>query len=81
MATQGEAIWRPPADWRESTVAGRYLTWLDRGFAGYDELHSWSVTDLEGFWASLWDWFGIRPHVPCLARARCRAPSGSRARG
>ena len=64
MATQGEAIWRPPADWRESTVAGRYLTWLDRGLAGYDELHRWSVTDLEGFWASLWDFFGIRAHVP-----------------
>ena len=64
MATQGEAIWRPPADWRESTEAGRYLTWLDRGFADYDELHRWSVTDLEGFWASLWDWFGIRAHVP-----------------
>ena len=55
MATQGEAIWRPPADWRESTEAGRYLTWLDRGLADYDELHRWSVTDLEGFWASLWD--------------------------
>src|SRR5262249_11991565 len=64
MATQGEAIWRPPPDWRESTGARRYLTWLDRGLTDYDELHHWSISDLEGFWASLWDYFGIRSHVP-----------------
>jgi acetoacetyl-CoA synthetase len=64
MATQGEAIWRPPGDWRESTAAGRYITWLDRGVADYDELFRWSIADLEGFWASVWDYFVIRAHVP-----------------
>ena len=32
--------------------------------AGYDELWRWSVTDLEGFWGSLWDFFGVRAHTP-----------------
>ena len=47
---------------------GRYIEWLrlERGldFTGYDELWRWSVTDLEGFWASLWDYFDVRAHAP-----------------
>jgi acetoacetyl-CoA synthetase len=31
---------------------------------GYDELFAWSVSDLEGFWGSLWDFFGVRAHAP-----------------
>ncbi len=65
---QGEVIWVPPADWRERFEMGRYVEWLrtERGhdFAGYDELWRWSVTDLEGFWASIWDYFGVRAHTP-----------------
>lgn len=40
-----------------------YRDWLKqtRGldFATYDDLHSWSVDDIEGFWRSIWDWEGI----------------------
>ena len=65
---QGEAIWTPPADWRRRFEMGRYVEWLrlERGldFPGYDELWHWSVTDLEGFWASIWDYFGVRAHTP-----------------
>ena len=65
---QGEVIWAPPPDWRERFEMGRYVEWLrtERGldFPGYDELWRWSVTDLEGFWASIWDYFGVRAHTP-----------------
>ncbi|HKP18620.1 MAG TPA: acetoacetate--CoA ligase [Gaiellaceae bacterium] len=61
-------MWTPPEDWRQRTEAGRYMTWLQRErgleLAGYEELFRWSVSDLEGFWGSLWDYFGIRAHVP-----------------
>jgi acetoacetyl-CoA synthetase len=30
-----------------------------RGFSDYNELWRWSVEDLEGFWGSLWEWFGV----------------------
>ena len=45
------------------------MNWLrderGRDFASYDELWRWSVEDLEGFWASLWDFFGIgAPYDP-----------------
>src|SRR5581483_2494414 len=60
----GQVLWEPPADVRERSVAGRFLTWLERNrglsFAGYDELHRWSIHDLEGFWSAIWDFFEIR---------------------
>ncbi|MDX6610727.1 MAG: acetoacetyl-CoA synthetase, partial [Solirubrobacterales bacterium] len=41
-----------------------YRRWLqaERGltFAGYDELWRWSVDDLDGFWGSIWDFFGVQ---------------------
>ena len=63
-----EILWTPPPDVRETTQIGRFLDFLrdERGheFAGYDELFHWSVTDLEGFWSALWDFFGVRAHTP-----------------
>jgi acetoacetyl-CoA synthetase len=63
-ATTPPELLRPvAADARDTTEIGRFLGRLerDRGlrFDGYDDLHRWSVDDLEGFWASLWEWFGI----------------------
>jgi acetoacetyl-CoA synthetase len=66
--TQGQVLWTPPADARQRFVLGRYLEWLrsERGldFPGYDELWQWSVSDLEGFWASVWDFFEVRASTP-----------------
>ncbi len=63
----GDILWNPPADLRQTTEIGRYLTWLrderDLDFRDYDSLHLWSVTDLEAFWASIWDFYRIRAHT------------------
>jgi acetoacetyl-CoA synthetase len=32
---------------------------LERKFSGYQELYDWSVTDIKGFWKSIWDISGI----------------------
>src|SRR4051812_6986471 len=44
------------------------MRWLQlqrgRPFASYGALWEWSVTDLEGFWAAIWDYFLVRPSVP-----------------
>ena len=51
----------------------RYTHWLarERGLhfdpstpEGYDALWRWSVTDLSGFWASIWDHFGMSSPTP-----------------
>jgi acetoacetyl-CoA synthetase len=40
------------------------MRWLEAErelrFGGYEELWRWSVDDLEGFWGSIWDFFGVR---------------------
>jgi acetoacetyl-CoA synthetase len=55
-------LWEPSAEQVESAELTRYLR--SRGFATYEELWRWSVEDVEGFWASLWEWFEIRASEP-----------------
>ncbi|WP_090044166.1 acetoacetate--CoA ligase [Limnohabitans sp. 2KL-27] len=51
-----------------------YQNWLrdERGlsFANYNDLWLWSVTELDAFWQSIWDYFDLRsptPHTAVLA--------------
>jgi acetoacetyl-CoA synthetase len=59
-----EKLWEPPAELVERARLTEYMRWLkaERGlsFADYDELWRWSVGDLEAFWSSIWDFFGVR---------------------
>ena len=51
------------SDVSATTGLGDYVRWLaDRGhtFASYEELWRWSIDDLEGFWASVWDYFEVK---------------------
>ncbi|MFD3662619.1 acetoacetate--CoA ligase [Streptomyces sp. NPDC058659] len=56
---------------RDESEIGRYLRWLESerqlSFPDYDSLWQWSVTDLDGFWSSLWEFFDVRPHTPPTA--------------
>ena len=66
--TEGELLWTPdPATAAETTVA-RFMRWLaaerGRAFADYEELRRWSVTDLDGFWAAVWDFFDVQSSQP-----------------
>ena len=58
-----EKLWEPPADLAERSRMREYMAWLEaeRGlrFETYDELWRWSVGDLEAFWSSIWDFFGV----------------------
>ncbi len=48
-----------------------YAEWLERthgrSFATYEDMRRWSVSDLEGFWRSVWDWDGIESPTPFTA--------------
>ncbi|MFI6416324.1 acetoacetate--CoA ligase [Streptomyces sp. NPDC050842] len=56
---------------RDESEIGRYLRWLESerqlSFPDYDSLWQWSVTDLDGFWSSIWEFFDVRPHTPPTA--------------
>ena len=51
-----------------------YQDWLARTrglhFDSYDALWRWSVSDLDGFWQSLWDYYDIQSPTP-HAKAFC----------
>ncbi|EKX65268.1 acetoacetate--CoA ligase [Streptomyces ipomoeae] len=71
MVAEGELLWTPDSQRVAKANVTRFADWLarERGlrFDGYDELWRWSVTDLEGFWGALWDYFGIRSSTPYSA--------------
>jgi acetoacetyl-CoA synthetase len=50
-------LWEPPAELVERAVMTRYMR--ERGFESYADLWQWSVDDLDGFWGSIWDFFGV----------------------
>jgi acetoacetyl-CoA synthetase len=57
-------LWEPSAELVERAAMTRYLRWLEaeRGlrFDDYHALWRWSTTDLEAFWSSIWEFFGVR---------------------
>jgi acetoacetyl-CoA synthetase len=63
-ATTPEKLWEPPAGLVERARMTEYMRWLEaeRGlrFDGYHELWRWSVEELEAFWDSIWDFFGVQ---------------------
>jgi acetoacetyl-CoA synthetase len=67
-AKRGELLWKPSAERIEHATMTRYMRWLraERGLAfdDYEALWEWSVTELERFWASIWDFFEVQASVP-----------------
>ena len=59
-----EKLWEPPAELVERARLTEFMRWLEaeRGlrFDDYDALWRWSVDDLDGFWAAIWDFFEVR---------------------
>ncbi len=59
-----EVIRAVPADALATSVIGTYVGWLRdrRGlqFSDYTDLHRWSVTELDCFWRTIWDFFEVR---------------------
>ncbi len=65
---EGTVLWTPPRERAEASEIARYMRWLadTRGlrFDDYPALHRWSVENLEDFWATMWDYLGVRASVP-----------------
>jgi acetoacetyl-CoA synthetase len=63
-------LWEPSAERVEGSVMTRFARAVGRE-GPYDELWRWSVDDLEGFWAALWEFFDVQaaqPYERVLAR-------------
>jgi acetoacetyl-CoA synthetase len=59
-----EKLWEPSVELVERSRLREYMRWLEseRGLnlGTYEELWRWSVSDLEAFWGSIWDFFGVQ---------------------
>ncbi len=63
MPAPPEPLWRPSATAVEASNLTAYTDWLraERGVdvTTYPDLWRWSVSDLEAFWNSIFDWFRV----------------------
>ncbi len=57
-------LWRPSQERKASANLTRFIDQLNRthglSLGTYADLYDWSVTELSDFWASIWDYAGIR---------------------
>ena len=65
---EGDVLWTPSDQFKADAVLTTYLQWLARSrgrhFADYPSLYDWSVRDLRGFWASVWDFVELKSPTP-----------------
>jgi acetoacetyl-CoA synthetase len=68
-----EPIWRPSEEQVRDANMTQFMEFVNdrRGtaFTGYEELYGWSITELQSFWADVWDFCGIiasRPYHKVL---------------
>ena len=65
---EGMLLWKPSEEIKQQANVIRYMQWLAQKqgltFQTYEELWEWSVTHLEDFWASLWNYFHIQASQP-----------------
>src|SRR5215210_5261125 len=87
QATEGTLLWEPSEEFKENANVSRYMEWLEKekglSFEDYGELWEWSVTELEEFWASIWEYSDVRaskPYTRVLSGREMPAPNGSRGR-
>ncbi|HEX3822932.1 MAG TPA: acetoacetate--CoA ligase [Mycobacteriales bacterium] len=64
MVSEGDLLWTPSRARIEASRLAEFTRWVEaqRGltFDSYDDLHRWSVDDLDGFWAAVERWLGVR---------------------
>ena len=62
------AAWQPSIDRIKDARLTAFTHWLEEHrnlrFRDYDALWQWSVSDTEGFWGAVWDWFAIPSVAP-----------------
>jgi acetoacetyl-CoA synthetase len=66
METSVQPIWKPGRKLIDQSNLKKYMDWLfvKKGlyFRSYNDLWDWSVTDLEDFWESIWQYFNVKSY-------------------
>lgn len=79
---EGDLLWQPSAEVMAEANLTQYLLWLRKNygltFPDYQTLWRWSVTEIETFWRSLWDYFEIIASTPYSTVLAERTMPGAR---
>ncbi len=71
-------LWTPSTAHYEQSNMAAFERWLDvthdLEFETYNEMWRWSITDLEAFWAAIWDFTGVIGTRPRTFLARRQMP-------
>jgi acetoacetyl-CoA synthetase len=75
-------LWTPSAERIEAATLTRFARWVQatRGvdvIDAYEDLHRWSVDDLDGFWSAVWEFFDVKASTPPRATLGNRAMPGT----
>ena len=66
--SEGLPLWEASEERKQQANVTRYMQWLAETrklhFATREDLWQWSVTHIEDFWASLWEYFHIKASKP-----------------
>ncbi|HET6505826.1 MAG TPA: acetoacetate--CoA ligase [Baekduia sp.] len=67
--TEPELLWTPTPERVEAATLTRFARWVQatRGVDvvdAYEDLHRWSVDDLDGFWSAVWEFFDVTASTP-----------------
>jgi acetoacetyl-CoA synthetase len=62
-------LWTPTPERIEAATLTRFARWVQatRGvdvIDAYEDLHRWSVDDLDGFWSAVWEFFDVKASTP-----------------
>jgi acetoacetyl-CoA synthetase len=61
-------LWEPTPQAREHACMTRFMRWVGERegltLTDYEQLRQWSISELERFWASIWEFFEVRCSHP-----------------
>ncbi|MFC1823449.1 acetoacetate--CoA ligase [Thermodesulfobacteriota bacterium] len=65
----GQLLWQPSEERIRNTNMYRFMGYINeryhQDFSEYEPLYQWSVENIPEFWASIWDFAGIKASKPC----------------
>jgi len=63
-----DILWTPTKERADASTMAEFERFLkdQRGltFEDYNAMWEWSVTDLDGFWSAIWDYFDVQASAP-----------------
>src|SRR6185437_4532793 len=81
MVVEGEILWEPSDAVRQSSAMTRYMRWLgvrkSLHFDSYAALWEWSISHLDDFWESIWQFFEVTSSSPYSAALGSRQMPGA----